>query len=132
MSYFIIIGALLAMLSVVFGAIGAHFLKNILDTYALDVFKTASMYQMYHALALILTALAIPQTHSQKSQKMLNIAGWLFIAGIVLFSGSLYGLSLFGLKALGMITPIGGLCFILAWVLFSMSFVKPGKQPNSL
>lgn len=125
MSHFIIIGSLLAMLSVVFGAMGAHFLKNILDVQALSVFQTASTYQMYHALALILTALSLPYTHHTK---MLNIAGWLFLAGIVLFSGSLYGLSLFGIKLLGMLTPVGGMCFLLAWILFSASFFAKKKD----
>ncbi len=113
-------GTLFAMLSVALGAMGAHFLKNIIDAQALAVFQTATSYQMYHALALILTALSIPHTHNLK---ILNIAGWLFFTGIILFSGSLYGLSLLGMKSLGIITPIGGLCFIFAWLLFLVSFV---------
>lgn len=113
-------GTLLAMLSVALGAMGAHFLKNIIDAQALSVFQTATTYQMYHALALILTALSIPHTNNLK---ILNSAGWLFFAGIILFSGSLYGLSLLGMKSLGIITPIGGLCFIFAWLLFLVSFV---------
>lgn len=120
MPYFIIIGSLLAMFSVAFGAMGAHFLKNIIDTQALTVFQTASTYQMYHALALILTALSITHTHNTR---MLNSAGWLFLAGIFLFSGSLYGLSIFGIKSLGIITPIGGMCFIFAWLAFAVSFI---------
>jgi len=126
MPHFIIIGTLLAMLSVTFGAIGAHLLKNIIEAQALNVFQTASTYQMYHAIAMILTALSVP--HTQQT-KMLNIAGWLFFSGIVLFSGSLYGLSLLEIKSLGMITPIGGVCFILAWLIFSAAFiVKSDKQ----
>ncbi len=127
MPYFIIIGSLLAMLSVAFGAMGAHSLKNSLDLQALSVFQTAATYQMYHALALILTALSYP--HCLNS-KLLNIAGWLFLAGILLFSGSLYGLSIWGIKSLGMITPIGGMCFIIAWLLFALSFmVKTNELP---
>lgn len=108
------------MLSVAFGAMGAHFLKNILDAQALSVFQTASTYQMYHALALILTALS---TAHARNYKILNITGWLFLAGIILFSGSLYGLSIFGIKSLGMITPVGGLCFIFAWLSFAAAFI---------
>ena len=120
MTYFLIIGTLSAMFAVIFGAMGAHYLKNIIDAQALSVFQTASMYQMYHSLALILTVFALPQTHSVK---LLNIAAWLFLAGIVLFSGSLYGLSVFGVKSLGIITPVGGLCFIGGWLMFSASFI---------
>ncbi|MFK5986913.1 MAG: DUF423 domain-containing protein [Pseudomonadota bacterium] len=125
MPYFIILGAIFAMLAVAFGAMGAHFLKNIIDAQALTVFQTASTYQMYHAFALILTALSLEHTHNTK---VLNIAGWLFLAGIILFSGSLYGLSLFGLKYLGMITPIGGVCFIIAWLLFAISFMLKAEN----
>jgi uncharacterized membrane protein YgdD (TMEM256/DUF423 family) len=124
MPYFIIVGTLLAMLSVAFGAMGSHFLKDILDVQALSVFQTASTYQMYHALAMVLTALSIPYTHNTR---MLNTAGWLFLAGIILFSGSLYGLSILGIKSLGMITPIGGVCFIVAWLIFSASFIVKNK-----
>jgi uncharacterized membrane protein YgdD (TMEM256/DUF423 family) len=121
LSNFLIIGALLAMLSVALGAVGAHLLKNVLDSRALSIFQTACNYQMYHALAMILTALSLP--YSQNHQ-LLNVAGWLFFAGIILFSGSLFGLSLLGIKSFAMITPIGGLCFILAWLIYSASFVK--------
>ena len=120
MPYFIIIGAFLAMLSVVLGAMGAHALKTILDAQALTVFQTATTYQMYHALAMILTALSIPHTNHPA---MLNKAGWLFLVGIILFSGSLYGLSIFGIKSLGIITPIGGVFFIIAWLFFIAAFV---------
>jgi len=120
MSLFIIMGTLLAMLSVAFGAMGAHFLKDILDVKALTVFQTASTYQMYHGIALILTALSLAHAHNSK---ILKTAGWFFLLGILLFSGSLYGLSLFGIRSLGMITPIGGICFILGWLTFSLSFI---------
>ena len=127
MPYFIIIGALFAMLSVALGAMGAHFLKNIIDPQALAIFKTASMYQMYHALALIVTGISISQSYKPK---LLTIAGWLFIVGILLFSGSLYGLSILNIRALGMITPIGGLCFMLAWMFFAVSFYGKNKHPE--
>lgn len=125
MSQFIVIGTLLAMLSVAFGAMGAHALKDVLEPQALNVFQTASTYQMYHALAMILTALSIPHT---KNIRMLNISGWFFLSGIILFSGSLYGLSLFGIKSLGMLTPVGGICFIIAWLIFSASFIVKSNK----
>ena len=127
MPYFIIIGAFFAMLSVVLGAMGAHALKAILDAQALTAFQTATTYQMYHALAMILTALSIPYANRPA---MLNKAGWFFMLGIILFSGSLYGLSVFGIKSLGIITPIGGLFFILAWLFFAASFVINKAEKN--
>ena len=128
MSKLIIIGALSAMLSVALGAIGAHLLKDILDTRSLTVFQTGCTYQMYHSLAMILVALSLPPS---QNNRLLNISGWLFFAGIKLFSGSLYGLSLLEMKSLGLITPIGGLCFILAWLIFSLSFIFKKQNNNS-
>ena len=80
---------------------------------ALDIFETAARYQMYHALALLLVALLISQTES--FQPSLVIAGWAFIIGVTIFSGSLYALSLTDIKVLGAITPLGGLAFIIGW-----------------
>jgi len=127
MPKFLIIGALFAMLAVILGAMGAHLLKEALDTKSLMVFQTASTYQMYHSLAMILVALSIPYTHNKR---LLNIAAWLFIAGIILFSGSLYGLSFLQIKFLGMITPLGGMCFILAWFLYAASFLFSLKEAD--
>ncbi|MAT92534.1 MAG: hypothetical protein CME59_08025 [Halioglobus sp.] len=109
---FITLAALSGMLAVAFGAFGAHALKNRLDDYAMGVFETAVQYHFYHSLALLavgVIALQQPQTALLKS------SGWLFLLGIVVFSGSLYLLSLSGLKWLGAITPLGGLAFIAAW-----------------
>ena len=109
---FITIGSLSGMLAVCFGAFGAHALRERLDDYLMGVFETAVQYHFYHALALLavgVIALNQPQT------AMLKSAGWLFLTGTVIFSGSLYILALTGTKWLGAITPLGGLAFIAGW-----------------
>jgi uncharacterized membrane protein YgdD (TMEM256/DUF423 family) len=109
---FITLASLSGMLAVAFGAFGAHALKNRLDDYALGVFQTAVQYHFYHSLALLavgVVALSQPQT------ALLRSSGWLFIIGIVIFSGSLYLLSISGMRWLGAITPLGGLAFIAGW-----------------
>jgi uncharacterized membrane protein YgdD (TMEM256/DUF423 family) len=109
---FITMAALSGMLAVVFGAFGAHALKNRLDDYALGVFQTAVQYHFYHSLALLavgILALSVPDSTLLKS------SGWLFAAGLVVFSGSLYVLSLSGVRWLGAVTPLGGLAFIAGW-----------------
>lgn len=112
---FSIIGAIFAFLSVALGAFGAHALKNHISVDMLNVYHTGVEYQMYHALALIAVGILIRLGIGTRS---LHISGWLFAIGIVLFSGSLYLLSTTGIKALGVITPIGGLCFLAGWILF--------------
>ena len=110
---FLAIASIFGGLSVGAGAFASHALKDKLSERALEIFETAARYQMYHALALLLVALLINQTES--SQPSLVIAGWAFIIGIVVFSGSLYALSLTDIKILGAITPLGGLAFIIGW-----------------
>ncbi len=109
---FITLASLSGMLAVMFGAFGAHALKGRLDDYALGVFQTAVQYHFYHSLALLavgMLALSQPQT------ALLRSSGWLFLTGIVIFSGSLYMLSLTGVRWLGAVTPLGGLAFIAGW-----------------
>jgi len=106
----IIAGAINALLAVALGSFAAHGLKNRLDEYALGIWKTAVDYQMSHALGLILIGLLANSLSAN-----LDKPGWIMLVGIVLFSGSLYALSLSGIKALGMVTPFGGLCFLVAW-----------------
>ncbi len=109
---FITLASLSGMLAVVFGAFGAHGLKGKLDDQALKVFETAVQYHFYHTFALLVVgviALNQPQTVLLKS------SGWLFVIGILVFSGSLYLLSLTGVRWLGAITPLGGLAFIAGW-----------------
>ncbi len=108
---FLAIGALLGGLSVAAGAFSAHALKTILTTEMLTLFETATRYQMYHALALIAVGLSLQQRDSFAFRK----SGVAFIAGIVLFSGSLYALAFTGVRWLGALTPLGGTAFLIGW-----------------
>ena len=110
-------GALDAGLAVAAGAFGAHALRGRLEPRALEIFETAARYQMYHGLAILLCALI--------ATSGARIAGWVFQAGIVLFSGSLYALALSDVKWLGAITPIGGLAFLVGWVYLAVSALRP-------
>jgi len=111
---FFIIGSILGGLAVATGAFGAHGLKNIVSPELLDTWDKAVRYQMYHALALLALAWAV--THWQAQIKVLTLGGWFFLAGVVLFSGSLYILVLSGIKWLGAITPFGGVAMVAGWV----------------
>lgn len=123
---FLFLSTLTAFLAVAMGAFGAHALKTVLTPDMLAVYKTAVSYQMWHALGLGLIA-ALRYLHPQDS--LIKYAGWLMFAGIILFSGSLYILSLSGVKWLGMITPIGGVCFLSAWLLLII-FSYKSWQPQ--
>lgn len=113
---FFAIAALFAAFSVAGGAFGAHALKGKLTDSALASFETGIRYQMFHALALLIVAALIAQYPEVKS---LVTTGWCFIAGIVLFSGSLYGLTLGGVKAFGPVTPLGGVALIVGWLVLA-------------
>jgi len=115
--FFFITGSVFGFLGVALGAFGAHGLKAYLDASLLITFETAVRYQMYHAFALIAVAMA----YAKWPQKGLIVSGWLFIAGVVLFSGSLYGLSLTGVRWLGMVTPLGGLALLAGWLCMTWS-----------
>ncbi len=115
---FIAIAALLGALSVMGGAFGAHALKGQLTEKALDTFELGTRYQMYHALALLLVGLLLLQRPEASG---LVYAGWAFVVGVLIFSGSLYALSLSGVKILGAITPIGGVARIVGWVLVAIA-----------
>ncbi len=115
----IITGTLSALLAVALGAFAAHGLKQHLGEYEIRIWQTAVDYQMYHSLGLILTGLL---AHCLSIN--LNKPGWIMLAGIILFSGSLYALSLSGIRSLGMITPLGGLCFIMSWLWLSISLYR--------
>ena len=114
------LGALLAAAAVGVGAFGAHGLRARVDAEMLAVFETGARYHMYHALAL----LAVGWASTRWPGGLVTAAGWLFIVGIVLFSGSLYTMTLTGARWLGAITPLGGLSFILGWVLLALSALK--------
>jgi uncharacterized membrane protein YgdD (TMEM256/DUF423 family) len=107
-------GALNAAIAVAAGAFAAHGLRDHLEPRALEVFETAARYQMYHALAMILAGLLVART-----------PGWIFQLGIALFSGSLYVLALTDVKALGAVTPFGGLAFLVGWLWLAWSALKP-------
>ena len=111
--FFLSIAAILAGLSVAGGAFASHALKERLSDRALEIFETGSKYQMYHALALL--AIGVLLSRSEVASTLLNTAGFAFIAGVVLFSGSNYALSLSGIKWLGAITPLGGVAFLVGW-----------------
>jgi uncharacterized membrane protein YgdD (TMEM256/DUF423 family) len=113
-------GALLALLAVGLGAFAAHGLRARLSADSLALFETAARYQMYHALALLAVAYAAQRWGAGTA----SVAGALFVAGILLFSGSLYALALTGQKALGIITPFGGLAFLSGWAVLALAAVR--------
>ncbi|MEQ1546093.1 DUF423 domain-containing protein [Methyloglobulus sp.] len=117
-SVFLALGALCAFVGVGMGAFGAHALKASLSPESLAVYQTGVTYQMWHSLGLITIALV---QQSIPDSKRIAIAGWLMFLGILLFSGSLYLLVLLDMPKLGMITPIGGVCFLIAWLLLCLS-----------
>jgi uncharacterized membrane protein YgdD (TMEM256/DUF423 family) len=108
---FFSLGALSALIAVAAGAFGAHGLRARLSPDLLAVFETAARYQMYHALALLAVAWAVTRWPGS----LVVWGGWLFVAGTVIFSGSLYALALTGTRWLGAITPIGGVAFLAGW-----------------
>jgi uncharacterized membrane protein YgdD (TMEM256/DUF423 family) len=117
MRAWLICGAANAFVSVAAGAFAAHGLKSVLSSDMLEVFRTGATYQMYHSLALLAVALL---TQSNTSA-WVDGAGYAFTLGIVLFSGSLYVLALTGVRALGIITPFGGLAFLAGWVFLAIA-----------
>lgn len=117
----LITGALLAALAVILGAFGAHGLKKTLSEEMLVVYKTAVDYHFIHAIGILLIGLL--HHHHPESRLVLWASGSLFI-GIVVFSGSLYALSITEIRKLGMITPLGGLAFIIGWILLALGVYK--------
>jgi uncharacterized membrane protein YgdD (TMEM256/DUF423 family) len=111
---FLTLGAVNAFLCVALGAFGAHGLKQRLSTDMLAVYQTGVQYHFYHALGLIAVGLIL--LHLPAS-RLLTLSGWLMLAGIILFSVSLYVLSLTGIRGLGVITPFGGVAFLSAWAM---------------
>jgi len=114
---FLLIGSVLGFLGVAFGAFGAHALRARLTPDMLAVFETGVRYQMYHAFAILIVAAAIGRLGEAQ---LLVIAGWLFFFGVVLFSGSLYALTLTGVRTLGAITPIRGVLFLAGWACLAL------------
>ena len=118
---FLILGSVFGGLAVMIGAFGAHALQNLLETSGrTDTFETAVKYQFYHALALVLLGILMLNI----KHNMLNYAGYSFVIGTIIFSGSLYILCLTGITKFGAITPIGGVFLILGWVFLLIGIVK--------
>jgi uncharacterized membrane protein YgdD (TMEM256/DUF423 family) len=117
---FLLIGALSGVVGVALGAFGAHGLRSRISPEMLAVFETGVRYHLYHTLALVATAAIMSRL---PSSRLVVFAGWLFLAGIILFSGSLYALALTGVRELGAVTPIGGLAFLLAWALLAIAAI---------
>lgn len=115
------LGAICAFLAVALGAFGAHALSERLAPDMLAIYRTAVEYQFWHALGLV--AVGIILQFSPETQ-LLKWSGWTMLAGILLFSGSLYALALTEIRILGAITPVGGLCFLAAWALLAVGVVK--------
>lgn len=114
----IVFAAVSGFMAVVLGAFGAHYLKNRLEPAALSAFETAVMYQMFHTLALLLFAMLVARF---PEESLFRWAAYALITGIILFSGSLYGLSIAGYKFLGPVTPLGGLAFLTGWLLMGVA-----------
>jgi uncharacterized membrane protein YgdD (TMEM256/DUF423 family) len=114
---FFVLGALSGFIGVAAGAFGAHGLKGRLSVEMLSVFEVGVRYQMYHAFALIAAAWA----HSRWPSPLVTTGGWLFVVGTILFSGSLYLLSVSGVRWLGAITPLGGLALSAGWVCIALA-----------
>ena len=120
MRLWLLIAAINGFLAVAAGAFGAHGLQHRLDAHGLQTFETGARYQMYHALAIGLAAFAIRGNAAARG------AAILFLAGIVLFSGSLYALALTNARALAMITPFGGLAFLAGWIALAFAATRFG------
>lgn len=115
-----VITAILGFLAVALGAFGSHGLKGAVVPEMLSVWQTAVQYQMFHVLALLFVVVCA----NRQASSLLTISGWLFVAGIVLFSGSLYALVLTGIKTLGMITPVGGVLFLIGWLVLLFALIN--------
>ncbi|MEH6889483.1 DUF423 domain-containing protein [Bacillus sp. JJ864] len=120
MKIFFLLGCIAAPLAVALGAFGAHGLEGKISAKMLDVWKTGVTYQMFHAGGLFVVALLMDKIQSS----LVSAAGWCMVAGIVMFSGSLYALSTTGIKFFGPITPLGGVAFIVGWILLGTAVVK--------
>lgn len=123
---FVLLGSISAFIAVLAGAFGAHTLKTRLTPDLLAAFETAARYQMYHAFALFVAA-----SLTLRGWRLAPPAGWLFVIGTLLFSGSLYLLALTGISRFGMITPLGGLAFLAGWLLLIICAWPRGSVEDS-
>lgn len=120
-------GALMALLGVAIGAFGAHGLKPFLSEQMLAAFETGVRYHLIHALGMLSAGLSLVYV----PLRQFRWAGWAFFLGIVLFSGSLYVMSISGVRGLGIVTPFGGLCFIVGWGLLARGYWKAFPAENT-
>ncbi len=118
MKLFVVLGSMNAFLAVALGALGAHGLKSKVSAEMLAVWQTGVQYHMFHALGLILLGVLI---HLLPQVGLLRTSGWLLFSGVVLFSGSLYLMVLSDVRAVGAVTPAGGILFLLGWLLMAFS-----------
>lgn len=127
----IALGAAFALFAVAAGAFGAHRLEATLSPRMLEVFKTGAYYQMIHAIGLILIGQRLER---RPDSRLLALSGAALAIGIVLFSGSLYALALTGVRILGLVTPLGGICFMAGWALFAYAELYPAREggPESI
>jgi len=123
---FIGLGAVSAFIAVSAGAFGAHGLKQALDADMMAVYRTAVDYQMYHSIGL----LVIGVLDKISPRRFHGIAAWTMLAGILVFSGSLYILSIGGIRWLGMVTPVGGLAFLAAWLVLAVGYLAGGRKSS--
>lgn len=121
MKLFIILGAINAFMAVALGAFGAHGLEGKIEPKYLKTWETGVQYQMFHALGLVAVGILCGNI---SASSLLSWSGWLMLAGTILFSGSLYVLSISGIKVLGAITPLGGVAFLISWILLIVFAAK--------
>lgn len=120
MKFFVAIGAFFGFMAVALGAFGAHGLEGKISDQALKTWEKAVQYQMFHTVSILIVGFALLKFQTAS----LVWSGWMFIIGILLFSGSLYFYSTTGVRALAMITPFGGVIFLIGWVLFGYAMMK--------
>lgn len=120
MKIFLIIGVINGFLAVALGAFGAHGLEGKISDHAITIWEKAVTYQMFHTVVILIIGMLVTQIQ----QPSVHWAGWLFLVGIVLFSGSLYTYAVTGTKFLAMITPFGGIVFLIAWIALGYSVLK--------
>lgn len=120
----LLIAALAGAVAVMLGAFGAHVLRGQLSVQMFEVFQTGVTYQFYHVLALF----GVGLLRQWQDRALLQLSGWLFLLGMLLFSGSLYALALTGVRTLGIITPIGGVALIAGWLTLARAVFSKVKQ----
>ena len=117
---FLVVASVFGLTGVAFGAFGAHSLKSTISSEMLSIFETGVRYQMYHTFALFFVSWFLQSGHRRKFE----IAAWLFIAGVMLFSGSLYILAITNIRRFGVVTPFGGLCLLGGWIMSILGFME--------